>query len=248
MISLTKLIIILVVVIILLILILSGKARTLFKAFFNLFIEDLAATPEGAEALFRQKEEETSDKFKRADEVFKKIAGRRKRCSDELVDLKSRLAKCEKACEDFAKKGDDESLDVKISERAELLEDIQLHEESLIKLNAAHKDASEARSACEEALRDVQRQRKQVVSRMKQNQDMKDIYADLEGIGANDRTTRLLDRVMEKDDELQDMAVGSKESYDTKASTRVKRVNKKAADMASQDYKAQLKAKYSGTK
>lgn len=248
MISLTKLVIFLVIAVVLLILVLSGKARTLLKAFFNLFVEDLAATPEGAEALFRQKEEETEEKFKRADAVFKKIAGRRKRTSDELAALKVNLDKCEKACVEFAKKGDDESLDIKATERAEILEDIALHEESLQKLVAAYKDASEARAACEEALHEVQRQRKQVVSRMKQNQDMKDIYADLEGIGANDRTTKLLERVMEKDDELQDMAVGSKESYDTKGSTRVKRANQKATTLATQDYKASLKAQYGQSK
>ena len=128
------------------------------------------------------------------------------------------------------------------------MEDIALHEESLVKLAAAYKDAADARSACEEALRDVQRKRKQVVSRMKQNRDMKDIYADLEGIGATDRTTKLLERVMEKDDELQDMAVGSKESYDTRTSTRVKRTNQKATSMATQDYKAALKAQYGQSK
>ena len=42
MISLTKLIIGLVIAIVLLVLVLSGKARTLLKAFFNLFVEDLA--------------------------------------------------------------------------------------------------------------------------------------------------------------------------------------------------------------
>lgn len=244
MISLTKLIIILVIAIILLILILSGKARTLLKAFFGMFVEDLAATPEGAEALFRQKEEETQDKFRRADAVFKKIAGQRKRCSDELAELKKKLVEVEKACEAFAKAGDDESLDVKCDERAEIMEDIELHEESLLKLNAAHKDASDAKQACEEALREIQRKRKQTVNRMKQNRDMKDIYADLEGIGASDNTTRLLDRVMEKDDELRDIAAGSKESYETRTSTRVKRANQKATSMAAQDYKNQLRAKY----
>lgn len=246
MISLTKLIIILVVAVVLLILILSGKARTLLKAFFNLFVEDLAATPEGAEALYRQKEEETQEKFRRADAVFKKIAGQRKRAHEELAELKKRLPMVEKACEDFAKKGDDESLDIKISERAEILEDISLHEENISKLDAAYKDAMEAKQACEDALHNIQRERKQIVTRMKQNRDMKDIYADLEGIGVNDHTSKLLDRVIEKDEELRDMAAGSKESYETRTSTRVKRTNQKAARIAADDYKAQLKAKYGG--
>ena len=53
--SLTTLLIIIVIGVILFALIISGKLRALVKAFFNLFVEDLAATPEGAEALFNQK-------------------------------------------------------------------------------------------------------------------------------------------------------------------------------------------------
>lgn len=245
MISLTKLVIILVIAVILLILILSGKARTLVKAFFNMFVEDLAATPEGAEALFRQKEEETAEKFRRADAAFKKIAGKRKRCSDDLATLKKRLVDIEKACEAFAKADDDENLDIKCQERAEVVEDIEMHENMLVKLNAAYKDAMDAKAACEEALREVQRQRKNVVNQMKQDRDMADIYADLEGIGVNNDTTKLLDRVMERSEELSDMATGSKESYDTRTSTRVKRANQKASTLKAQDYKAQLKSKYS---
>ena len=89
--SLSTLLIVIVIAVILFALIISGKLRALVKAFLNLFVEDLASTPEGAEALFNQKEEEVEEKFRRADTVYKKVAGQRKRCKDELEDLENRL-------------------------------------------------------------------------------------------------------------------------------------------------------------
>ena len=225
-------------------LIVSGKLRTLLKALFNLFVEDMAATPEGAEALFRQKEEETEEKFRRADGVFKKVAGQRKRISDELTALKNKLTEIEHQCEKLAQQGDEEGLDIKITERADTLDEIELRKQTLVTLEAAHRDAGEARAACEAALNDIRKKRKQVVSRMKHNRDMKDIYDDLEGIGADNHTSKLLERVMEKDTSMQDLVAGSKEAYETKSSTKVRKLEKRLSSSANNEYKAALMNKY----
>ena len=217
--SLTTLLIIIVIGVILFALIISGKLRALVRAFFNLFVEDLAATPEGAEALFNQKEEEVEEKFRRADTVYKKVAGQRKRCKDELAELESRLTTVESQCERLAKAHDEEGLDIKISERADIVDDIAMHKDTLKTLEAALKDATEARSACEENLNQIRKKKKQIVTQMKRNRDMKDIYDDLEGIGAGDHTSKLLDKVIEKGDDLADVVAGSKEAYETKTST-----------------------------
>lgn len=242
--ELTKLILIVVLVLAVLALVLSGKFRTLCKAFFNLFVEDLAATPEGAEALFNQKEEEVKDKYRKADDVFKKVVGQKKRCEDELAALTKQLTKLEADCEALAKMGDENGLTIKINERADVLEDIELHKESLGTLSAAYTDASEMRAACEENLNQIQKKRKQVVAQMKRNRDMKAIYDDLEGIGANDHTSKLLDRVIEKGTDLDDMVAGSKASYESKTSTQSKKVDQRLKSSSNDEYKKMLMNKY----
>ena len=124
--SLSTLLIGIVIAVILFALIISGKLRALVKAFLNLFVEDLASTPEGAEALFNQKEEEVEEKFRRADTVYKKVAGQRKRCKDELEDLENRLKTNENQCERLAKAGDEEGLDIMITLRESVLVTILL--------------------------------------------------------------------------------------------------------------------------
>ena len=242
--ELTKLLIIIAVLVIVFALAISGKLRALVKAFFNLFVEDLAATPEGAEALFNQKEEEIDEKFRRADAVYKKVAGQRKRCKDTIAELEAKLVQIEAQCDKLAKMQDMEGLDIKIAERADIVDEISINKQTLITLEGALKDASEARAACEENLRIIQKKRKQVVTQMKRNRDMKDIYDDLEGIGAGDHTSKLLDKVIERGDDLADMVAGSKEAYETKASTKAKKVDQRLKSSANDDYKQQLLNKY----
>jgi phage shock protein A len=234
----------LVIIVVVVALALSGKLRALLTAFFNLFVEDMAATPEGAEALFNQKIEEVEDKFRRADNVYKKIAGQRKRCKDELVVLQNQLSVIEKDCETLAKAQDEEGLDIKIQHRADTIEDIEAHKRTLTSLEAALKDATEARNACEENLNNIKKQRKQVVNKMKHDRDMKAVYDDLEGIGAGDHTSKLLDKVIERGTELEDLVAGSKEAYETKTSTRARKLDQKLKSSANDDYKAQLLNKY----
>ena len=244
MISLTKLLIIIAVVVILFALVVSGKLRALVKAFLNLFVEDLASTPEGAEALFNQKEEEVEEKFRKADTIYKKVAGQRKRCKEELENLEVKLTTIESQCERLAKAHDEEGLDIKIAERADIVEDIDIHKDTLKTLESALKDASEARSACEENLNQIRKKKKQIVTQMKRNRDMKDIYDDLEGIGAGDHTSKLLDKVIERGDDLADIVAGSKEAYETKTSTKAKKVDQRLKSSANDDYKQQLLNKY----
>lgn len=242
--SLTHLIFIVIIAILTIVFITSGKLRTLVKSFFNLFVEDLAATPEGAEALFNQKIEEVEDKFRRADNVYKKIAGQRKRCKDELAILQNQLSILEKDCETLAKAGNEEGLDIKIQHRADTIEDIEAHKKTLASLEVALKDASEARSACEENLNNVKKQRKQVVNKMKHDRDMKAVYDDLEGIGAGDHTSKLLDKVIERGTELEDLVAGSKEAYETKTSTKARKLDQKLKSSANDTYKQELLNKY----
>ena len=244
MISLTKLLIIIAVVVILFALVISGKLRALVKAFLNLFVEDLASTPEGAEALFNQKEEEVEEKFRKAETIYKKVAGQRKRCKEELENLEARLTTIESQCERLAKAHDEEGLDIKIAERSDIVEDIDIHKDTLKTLESALKDASEARSACEENLNQIRKKKKQIVTQMKRNRDMKDIYDDLEGIGAGDHTSKLLDKVIERGDDLADIVAGSKEAYETKTSTKAKKVDQRLKSSANDDYKQQLLNKY----
>lgn len=92
MISLTQTLIGLAVVALIAILIFSGKARALCKGFINIFIEDRAATPEGADALYSAKEDDVMESLRTADEVFRKIAGQVSSVPSRIERSRSKIA------------------------------------------------------------------------------------------------------------------------------------------------------------
>jgi len=245
MITLTQMIYATIIIIVVVALIVSGKLRALGKAFLNLFVEDLAASPEGAEALFNQKIEEVEDKYRKANDVFSRIAGERTNCKKQVENLNARLKRVESVCEQLAQAQDVESLKIKASERAEIVEEIKLHEETLVTLEAALKDATEARNACEENLNELRKQKKQVVTKMKRNRDMKAVYDDLNGIGAGDHTSKLLDKVIERGTDLNNLVTGSKEAYDSKTSTKSRKIDQKLSASENDAYVQSLLGKYS---
>ena len=61
---------------------------------------------------------------------------------------------------------------------------------------------------------------------------------------AGDHTSKLLDKVIEKGDDLADIVAGSKEAYETKTSTKSKKVDQRLKSSANDDYKQQLLSKY----
>ena len=244
MISLTQIILGLIIFGLIAIFVVSGKARALGKAIINLFVEDMAATPEGAEALFRQKEEQVEDSFRKADNVYKKIAGQLTRNQEELNELNSRLPKIETQCEKLAKKGDREGLTIKAAERSDILEEIENHNHVIDELQKALTSAAQARKACEDNLAQVKKQHKKTISDMKRNTQMKEVYDDLEGIGADTPTSRMLDRVIEKSQEMDDLVEGSRQAYESRTSTRVKRLNERIRSSEADEYADALIAKY----
>lgn len=222
----------------------SGKARTLGKAFINLFVTDLASTPEGAEALFLQKEEQVEESFRKADEVYKKIAGQLSRNERELKEMEDQIPRIEKDCERLAQKNDKEGLMIKAQERSDILEEIENHKIVIQELTGARNAAAQARKACEDDLAQVRKQHKKVVADMKRNTQMKEVYDDLEGIGADNHTSRMLERVVTKSQELDDMVEGSRQAYETKTSTKVKKLNERLRKNDADDYANKLLKQY----
>jgi hypothetical protein len=245
MIGLTQLLIGLFVVGVIAILVISGKARVLLKGFVNLFVEDMAATPEGAEALYSQKEDDVKESLRAADEVYKKIAGQLSRYESELEELQKSLPKIEADSQQLARRGDREGLYIKSQERTDTIEEIENHKAIVDKLQKAKEDADRARKDCEANLDRIKKEHKRVVTSLKQNAEMKKIYADLDGIGADDHTTELLEKVKERSQDLDDLVEGSRQAYESKLSTRKTRLNERLRTTETDEYAEKLLNQYS---
>lgn len=246
MISLTQTLIGLAVVAFIAILIFSGKARALVKGFINIFIEDRAATPEGADALYSAKEDDVMESLRTADEVFRKIAGQLARYQAELKDLEAKLPRIEQDSIKLAQRGDREGLYIKSQERTDVMEEIENHKNIIAKLQSAKDNAERARNDCEANLDRIKKEHKKVVTSLKQNAEMEKIYSDLNGIGADDATTALLEKVKERSQDLDDLVEGSRQQYESKISTRKQRLDERLRHSDTDDYAESLLRQYQG--
>ena len=77
------------------------KLLVLVRGALNLFVEDKAKTPEGAEAVFTQAINEVEEQYAKASTTYNKLYGKLQRCQEDVVKLDSAIKNAENSCEEF---------------------------------------------------------------------------------------------------------------------------------------------------
>lgn len=242
--TLSTLLVYIVVLLILLIFILFPEARKLLKGFIRLFIKDMASTPEGAEAIYSEKINEAQESYNKADDAYKKAAGKLSNARKNLNILKIKIKECEEKCEKLVQKGDLESAHLKAEEREEILADIERCTTLIKAYEDAELTAHEAYDLCQNRLKNLQKEKREIVENMKVKAQLKDIYDDTDDLKAATTTDKLLESVREKNRSLDEIVEGSKVVHNNKASTKIRRADEKAKKLQSNDYLESLKKKY----
>ncbi|MBQ6908164.1 MAG: hypothetical protein IJQ28_07280 [Clostridia bacterium] len=242
--ALSNLIFICIVVGIILIFIFFADARSLLKGFIGIFIKDMATTPEGAEAIYRNKIEEAQEKYNIADDALKKASGRLSMARRDMEVLLERRKTVEGECEALVKNNKLEAAQLKCEERDEILEDIRRTQEKIRVYEINEVDAKEAFEAWEKKLRNLKRESKNVVENMRTKQQIKEAYDDMDELKKTTATDKLLEDIRDKNRDLDAMVEGSRKVHDSKLSTKLSRAEAEAKKVASNDYFESLKKKY----
>lgn len=242
--NLTTLIIIGVIVIVVLLFIFFPEFRALFKGFTRMFIKDIATTPEGAEAIYDEKISDAQDAYNKADDAYKTAAGRLSTAQKKLEQLNAKLAKVEAECESFVKGNNMEMAQLKAEEREETVADISRQKELVKAFQEAANTAKEAHRACENRLKKLRKEGKDVVENMKVKQQLKEVYDDMDELKKTTATDKLLDSVREKNSDLNAVVEGSRVAHENRTSTKLQRAEAEAKKMQSSDYLDALKKKY----
>ena len=239
-----QLITIIAVILILVLLFLFPELRTLLKGFVRIFIKDMAATPEGAKAIYEEKIQEVQDNFNKADEVYKTTAGKLEIEKDKLKKYKSKLKKIESECETLVKSNHFEEAELKSEEREAILGDIARTEKLVEELNAATKAAENAYKLCEKNLRNLEKEARDTVEDMKLKETLKDVYDDMDTLKKVSGSDKMLSSVREHKKNLDARVEGARVVHENKLSTKIEKAEEKAAKLQSNDYIESLKKKY----
>ena len=242
--DLQTIIFIAIIVLIVMILWIFPEARTLLTGWTRLFIKDMATTPEGAEAIYGEKIEQAQDSYNKADNAYKLAAGKLSNAKKDMEILRSKLKKAEADCESLVKAGKIDLAQLKADEREEILSDINRCAELIKAYENATATAKETQERCEQNLRKLKRESKEVVENMKVKKQLQEVYDDIDEMKNVTATDKMLDSVREKNKDLNAIVEGSRVVHENKVSTKLARAEAEAKRTSSNDYLDSLKKKY----
>ncbi len=242
--TLVKLLFGLIVITVGLIFILFPQSRVLLKAFMGLFFDNVAATPEGAAAIYAEKIEQATEIYNNAKVANEKAKGKYKVTFDEIEQLQKAAEECERKCNKLAQEKNKEALIVMAQERENIIKDIAYHHDLLDKYEAATKETSLIFRQAEKNLDQLKQEKKETVQRMKDNKNVKELYDQIDKVRGTSATDRLLDSVRDKDKELNEIAEGAKIVHKEKLSTKKEIAEDYACSLDAMNYANSLIAKY----
>ena len=232
------------IIVIILIFIFFPGARALLKGFIGIFIKDLATTPDGAAAIYREKIEEEQDRYNTASTIYNRAAGKLSMARKHMEELQVKLKKVESECETLVKNNKMDAAALKAEERDEVLSEIR-RTDTLIKTYVANeRDAKEAYEACEKSLRDIKKEAKEVVDNMRVKEQIKESYEEMDDLKRVRPKDQLIDDIRDKNKDLNAEVEGARAVHESKLSTRLSRAEAEAKKSSSNDYLEQLKNKY----
>ena len=217
------------------------KIKVLVGGFLNVFVEDAAKTPEGAEAVFNQAIQEAQNNYNKAASTFNKLSGELKSTEDSIARLTKELRDVEANCERLVKSGQYSDAEVYSARRSEILSEIERKKECAEKLKPMVADAQQIYAACGKKLTDLKRVKKETVAKLQMNGQLKDLLGDLDELRKDTATSRMLDAVMDKSRDLQKEVDGARIVHENRASTKIARAEQKAAQMRGDEYLESLK-------
>lgn len=220
------------------------KLKVLVGGFLNIFVEDVAKTPEGAKAVFQQAIEEVQNRYNKAGDTLNRFRGEQASVQRELNKLHSELQDVEKKCESLVKTGNMADAAIYSARREEILFEISQKEGCLRELDPMVREAQTVYEAYDKKLRELEKQSRMTVEEMKLRGNMKDLLGDLDELRRDSATDKLLGVVHDGAEDLRKEVDGAILVHASRTSTKMSTAEKHAAQAQSDAYLQSLAAKY----
>lgn len=223
------------------------KLKVLVGGFLNIFVEDMAKTPEGAKAVFQQAIEEVQERYNKAGDTLNRFVGEMSSVQKAIASLQTELKNVEGKCEALVKARNMQDAAVYSARREEILFEIQQKQGYLNELTPMVQEAKTVYEAYDKKLRELKKQSRMTVEELKLRGNMKDLLGDLDELRRDSATDKLLGAVHEGAEDLRKEVDGAIVVHASRSSTKMSVAEKNAAKAQSDAYLESLAAKY-GTK
>ena len=222
------------------------KLMVLLRGGLNVFVEDAAKTPEGAEAVFAEAIAEERELYNNASRVLNKASGELKSAEDNLAKIQTSIRDVEAMCERLVQQNKMDDARVYAERRADLLDELAQANELVAMYKPMVAEAKETYEYRQKRLQELQREKKKTISRMKLDMQVKDMHEDMDEMRSERASHKMLDAVKEGASDLRKEATGARIVHENRASTKIARAEKNASQAKTDDYLNSLKKKNGG--
>lgn len=217
--------------------------KVLCSGFLNLFVQDIAKTPEGATAVYNEAIEEERELYRKACKALEKVSGQLDAAKNTLANLENKLKEIENYCERLVAAGRENDAMIYAEKREEILTDIESTKVIIAEYEPMVAEAQTLVRQRERNLRKLKKDQKDKVNQMKLDMQTKQMHEDMDDL-RNDRAShKLLDVVDERAKDLRKEATGARMVHQSKTSTKIANIEKSMAQEKSSEYIASLRAK-----
>lgn len=223
------------------------KLKVLVGGFLNIFVEDMAKTPEGAKAVFQQAIDEVQKRYNRAGDTLNRFTGEMSSVKKAIAKLHEELKVVESRCEALVRAGNMTDARTCSARREEILFELQQKEGYLGELEPMVAEAQQVYEAYDKKLRELKKQSRMTVEELKLRGNMKDLLGDLDELRRDSATDKLLGSVRDGAEDLRKEVDGAMAVHNSRSSTKMSVAEKNAARAQSDAYLESLKAKYGST-
>lgn len=223
-------------------LVMSGKLRTLVQGFLSLFVEDLAKTPEGAQAVYTKAIEEAQDDYNEAETLYRRVGGQLNEAKNNLETAKKRSKDYDDKAKILAAQNRDEEAMQMIMSKEEADADSETYEVQVVALTKTCEDAKEMHTNRANILMKLQKDRKQVVTQLQMNKQMSEIYDSMDELKNKKSTDKLIAGIKDKAKDGTNEIAGAKMIHENRASTKEQRIDELTKKSNAAAYLEKLKA------
>lgn len=225
-------------------LIIFPEFRSLFSGFTKKFVQDVAKTPEGAEATYIKAIDEATDRYTKAKTYANEISGKLERAKKNLEDAIKQKNSAEAMIEACFKKNRPEDAEVFAADHQIAMDNLEAAKLDIARLEPLKKQAFDLQSELETQLKKLEAEKKIVVNKLRLNKDSAELYEGLDDLAAPTATLKNLKAVREGAESLEDRATGARIVYENKTSTKAAKIKKEMGSAATNSFMAEMQAKY----
>lgn len=223
---------------------LTDKGRTMAKGFLNIFFEDVAKTPQGANAIYTQAIEECQKDYNKADDNLKRVSGMLQTYKDKSKELKEKIEQSNKKCEDLVKFDRFTDAELVSESISEMEEELRIYENKEKELKPMLKSAKEVHTHLEAKLNKLRKDKNIVVKQLEVNKQQEELYNDLDDLKNVKGVDKLLNSVKEEVTASNERIVGSRTVHENRASTKMQRIDSSLRSSQASSRVEELKRKY----